>query len=101
MLGRLDEAVDRLRAGRGLERAFGADALAARSGYWLARALLARGGPGDAAAVEQLVTATLRATDRLGMSLLGRALRRLPAPAEEASPPQAPQAPAEAARRPA
>jgi hypothetical protein len=113
VLGRLDEAVDRLRAGHDLERAFGADGLAARTGYWLARALLARRGLGDAAAAERLVATTLRSADRLGMSLLGRALRLLPAPGEEAparhaaqprqtrQTRQSPQAPAEAARRPA
>jgi class 3 adenylate cyclase len=42
-LGRLDEAIACYEAGLAVEEAFGAPALAARTRYWLARALAARG----------------------------------------------------------
>jgi hypothetical protein len=76
-LGRAAEAVDHLAAGRALEQAFGGHALAARTSFWLARALVARGGPGDADEARAVAAATVPEADRLGMSLLGRDLRGL------------------------
>jgi len=47
-LRRLDEAVAAYQSGLALEQSFGAPALAARTRYWLARALAARGNTSDA-----------------------------------------------------
>lgn len=47
-LGRLDEAISCYESGLALEESFGAPALAARTRYWLARALAERGDAGRA-----------------------------------------------------
>jgi len=75
VLGRLDEAVERLRSARAFEQAFGADALAARSGYWLARALLDRRGPGDGDAARRLLHEAAAEAQKLGMEGLHRDLQ--------------------------
>jgi tetratricopeptide (TPR) repeat protein len=69
-LGRHDEALDRLRSARALEAGFGADALVARTTYWLARAHLARDAPGDVADARSLLAEATATTARLGMRSL-------------------------------
>jgi tetratricopeptide (TPR) repeat protein len=80
-LGRHDEAVRRLTSARDLERSFGADALAARTTYWLAHTRLERADPGDAEAARRLLDETASVTRRLGMAGLGRAVDALQATA--------------------
>ena len=68
--GRLDEAVLRYEAALDLETAFGAHALAARTRYWMARALLERAQPGDVARARELARESRGEASRLGMAVL-------------------------------
>ena len=70
VLGRHDEAVTRLRSAHTLEVTFGAPALAARTAYWLARALLARDAPGDRDAARRRLDEVAGSSERLGMHRL-------------------------------
>jgi tetratricopeptide (TPR) repeat protein len=67
---RLDEAVEHYEAALALETDFGAPALAARTRYWLARALLERAGPGDVARARELARESRAEAQRFGMALL-------------------------------
>jgi tetratricopeptide (TPR) repeat protein len=75
--GRLDDAVRHLDAAVALERGFRAPALAARSSYWLARALAARHADGDRKRAHELVADVVAETDRMGMSMLHDQAARL------------------------
>jgi tetratricopeptide (TPR) repeat protein len=66
-LGRLDEAIACYESGLALEESFGAPALAARTRYWLARALATRG---DAARARAEAEASRDAARGFGMILL-------------------------------
>jgi DNA-binding SARP family transcriptional activator len=70
VLGRHDEAVARLRSAHVLEAGFGAPALVARTTYWLARAQLARGAPGDRDSGRRLLHDAAGSTGRFGMARL-------------------------------
>lgn len=78
-LGRADEAVERLTAAAALERTFGADALMARTNYWLARARLDRDGEGegDQLAARQVLQEALVITRAAGMTQLEQDIRAL------------------------
>jgi DNA-binding SARP family transcriptional activator/tetratricopeptide (TPR) repeat protein len=67
VLGRHDEAIERLAAAHRLEQAFGADALAACTAYWHARALAERGAAGDREAARRIATRAAEQAGRLGM----------------------------------
>jgi tetratricopeptide (TPR) repeat protein len=69
-LGRHDEAVERLDAALRLEESCGADALAARTMCWQARALLARGAPGDTDAARRIADRAAATARPLGMPRL-------------------------------
>jgi DNA-binding SARP family transcriptional activator len=66
-LDRLDEAVDRLAAAEAFERSFGTDALATRTAYWHARALLRRDGSDDRPGARALLVRASSGARRLGM----------------------------------
>jgi class 3 adenylate cyclase/tetratricopeptide (TPR) repeat protein len=68
--GRLDEAIDAYAAGSELERRAGFPPLHARTGYWHARTLLERDGPGDREQAAALLDETIEIAERLGMRLL-------------------------------
>jgi class 3 adenylate cyclase len=68
--GRLDPAVERHESALALETSFGAPALAARTRYWLARALGERAGAGDAARARALAAEALSEARQFGMALL-------------------------------
>jgi len=68
--GRLDEAVERYEPALALETAFGTPALAARTRYWMARALVARAAPGDIPRARELAHESRAEARRLGMALL-------------------------------
>jgi hypothetical protein len=72
VLGRHDEAVERLANAEAAERLLGADALAPRSAYWHARARLARRAEGDTERARSIVQAVREDAGRLGMVQLGR-----------------------------
>jgi tetratricopeptide (TPR) repeat protein len=65
--GDADTAIAHLEAGLALEEGFRADALVARSRYWLARALRARGGPSDADRAEGELRAAAEIAERRGL----------------------------------
>ena len=69
-VGELDEAIAAYAAGAELERQAGFPPLYARTGYWHARALLERDGPGDVGHAAELLVESIEITDRLGMRLL-------------------------------
>src|SRR5262249_4513477 len=69
-LGRREEAFAPSEAGLALEQSFGAPALAARTRYWLARALAARGAPGDTARARAEAEAARDLARGFGMTLL-------------------------------
>src|SRR5262249_60262349 len=69
-LGRLDEAAAHYESGLALEQSFGAPALAARTRYWLARALAARGAAGDIARARAEAEAARDLARGFGMTLL-------------------------------
>jgi hypothetical protein len=69
-LGKLDEAIAYYESGLALEESFGAPALAARTRYWLARALATRGTPGDAERARTEAEAARAAAHGFGMVLL-------------------------------
>ncbi len=68
VLGRHDEAVARFDAALALERSIAAPALIARTLYWHARALRARGGPGDAESAAALQSECAAIVADLGMA---------------------------------
>jgi hypothetical protein len=72
VLGRHDEAIDRLEAAEALERRMGAEALAPRTAYWHARARLARGVDGDAERACSILQTVQEDAGRLGMAELRR-----------------------------
>jgi class 3 adenylate cyclase len=72
-----DTAVDHLHAALGLEVRFRAPTLAARTRYWLARALRARGGPGDHPRAEDELAVAARTADDLGLIGLQHLIDRL------------------------
>ncbi len=74
-LGRWDEAVACYEAGLATEQAFGAAALAARTRYWLARALAERNAPGDAARAHAEASAACEAASAFGMAELAEQTR--------------------------
>jgi class 3 adenylate cyclase/tetratricopeptide (TPR) repeat protein len=77
-----DAAVAHLDAALGLEDGFRAPALAARTRYWLARALRARGGPGDHPRAEHELTVAARTAHDLGLIGIQHLIDRLdPEPA--------------------
>jgi hypothetical protein len=69
-LGRLDDAVARYESGLALEESFGAAALAARTRYWLARALAKRGTAPDTSRARVEATAARDAACAFGMEHL-------------------------------
>jgi len=69
-LGRFDEAVAHYQSGLALEESFGAAALAARTRYWLAHSLAARGAAGDTARARAEAEAARDAARGFGMALL-------------------------------
>ncbi len=75
--GRLDEALDCYARALALEEGFGATALAARTRYWWARALLERGAPGDAERARTLISECVATTSTLGMMHLESSARSL------------------------
>jgi len=77
--GRLDEAIERYESGLALEQSFGALALAARTRYWLARALVERGAPGDAERARTEAVASQESAYRFGMARLEERARELTA----------------------
>jgi DNA-binding SARP family transcriptional activator len=76
-LGRVDEAIGHLATAMALEQSFGADALATRTGYWQARALLARRAPGDITTAGRLLDQAASDAHRLGMAQLRRDIEAL------------------------
>ena len=76
-LRRYDEAVDAFRAAAQLERAVGFPALAARSEFWLADAMVARASPGDLDRAGALFRKVADEADALGMPTLARQARRV------------------------
>ena len=79
-LDRPGEAVDRLDAAHDLERRFAADALVTRTAYWRARALRARGAPGDHVRAETIRSSAAAGARHLGMARLERDLDDLASP---------------------
>jgi class 3 adenylate cyclase/tetratricopeptide (TPR) repeat protein len=77
LLGRHDEAVAAIEAAIALESRLGAPPFVARSRYWLARALLARGGAGDAARAHTELETCCRDAESLGMALVAEAAAAL------------------------
>jgi tetratricopeptide (TPR) repeat protein len=75
--GRLDEACERYERALALEEGFGADALAARTRWWWARALAERGGAGDVARAGALASESLATARALGMNHLAGQAREL------------------------
>ena len=69
-LGRLDEAIECYEAALALEESFGARALAARTRYWLARALAQRGAQRDRARARENALASRDVALRFGMAAL-------------------------------
>ncbi len=76
VLGRLDEAIACYESGLALEESFGAPALAARTRYWLARALATRG---DTARARVEAVAARDAAQSFGMRLLAEQAQALAA----------------------
>ncbi len=74
---RYDEAIDRYARALALEEGFGATALAARTRYWWARALLERAAPGDRERAQALATECVATTSALGMAHLESSARAL------------------------
>jgi hypothetical protein len=74
---RYDEAIDRYARALALEEGFGATALAARTRYWWARALLERGASGDSERAQALATECVSMTSALGMAHLESSARAL------------------------
>jgi class 3 adenylate cyclase/tetratricopeptide (TPR) repeat protein len=72
-----DAAVAHLEAGLALEEGFRADALVARSRYWLARALLARGAPGDTERADHELRTATEIAERRGLLGIQRLVERL------------------------
>ncbi len=68
--GRLDEACERYEKALALEEGFESWALAARTRYWWARALVTRGASGDRARARELLDACLEQTRAFGMAYL-------------------------------
>jgi DNA-binding SARP family transcriptional activator len=72
VLGRHDDAIDRLAAAQALEAGFGADALVARTTYWSARAHLVRNAAGDHEVARRLLREVAASAEHLGMHRLRR-----------------------------
>ncbi len=75
--GRLDEALDCYARALVLEEGFGATALASRTRYWWARALLERSAPGDRDRAQTLASECVSVTSSLGMAHLESSARAL------------------------
>jgi tetratricopeptide (TPR) repeat protein len=71
-IGRFDEAVSRYERALALEEGFGAQALAGRTRYWLARCLLDRDQSEDRGRAHRLLDECIASTAELGMAVLGR-----------------------------
>jgi tetratricopeptide (TPR) repeat protein len=84
--GRLDEAAGHYERALALEEGFGATALAARTRYWLARALGERSAPGDLERAQVLAEESRATAASLGMAHVESSARSLLA---EAPPPRA------------
>jgi DNA-binding SARP family transcriptional activator/tetratricopeptide (TPR) repeat protein len=80
VLGNFTTAKDEFEAALAIERGFGAAALVARTLYWYARLLRARGSAGDGTEADRLLGEALETTDRLGMTMLHRQCRQLRCP---------------------
>jgi hypothetical protein len=76
-VGRLDDAVSHYATALELEQRLKVPPLAARTRYWWARALHARGGPADEAQAVKLLEASLATAHELGMSALARDAQKL------------------------
>jgi hypothetical protein len=77
LLGRHDEAVAALAAALALEESVGSPPCTARTGHWLARALLRRDGRGDRARAANELARSIRTADGVGMAGLAAANRAL------------------------
>ena len=75
--GHDEEAEARYRSALDLEERMGAPPFAARTRYWYARFLLGRGGPGDRAQGEQLLSEAIGRAEELGMKRLAADARVL------------------------
>jgi hypothetical protein len=85
VLGRTDEAIERLAAARALEQSLGADALTVRTTYWHARALLARGAPDDQEIARRLLDEAAAGARRLGMTPLAHDIAAVARPSRSAT----------------
>ena len=70
LLGRHDEAVAALTSALALEESVRSPTFTARTRYWLARALLARDGPGDREQATDEIDRSMETAARMGMSAL-------------------------------